>query len=117
MTLNFIEHMLTSKDKLTKKDQTGALFTDDGFAIGLAYILKLLDQISDLNSLHWFKTLRRKYMLELKELNEKRGVQGATNDDEKLQQTFALTEKRITAFQQEFELLFYSLSSAKVFFQ
>ncbi|XP_063704330.1 WASH complex subunit 4 [Culicoides brevitarsis] len=117
LTLNYIEHMLTSKDKLTKKDQTGALFTDDGFSIGLAYILKLLDQITDFNALHWFKSLRRKYIAELKELNEKRANQGASNDDEKLQQTFALTEKRITAFQQEFELLFYSLSSAKVFFQ
>lgn len=108
--------MLTSKDKLSKKDKSGALFTDDGFAIGLSYILKLLDQINDFNSLHWFKTLRNKYSNELRELNTRRNQTGSPSD-EKLQQTFALTEKRITTFQQEFDLLYYSLCSAKVFFQ
>lgn len=109
--------MLTSKDKLTKKDKLGALFTDDGFAIGLSYILKLLDQINDFNSLHWFKTLRSKYSNELKELNVRRNQTASPTSDEKLRQTFALTEKRITTFQQEFDLLYYSLCSAKIFFQ
>lgn len=109
--------MLTSKDKLNKKDKSGALFTDDGFSIGLSYILKLLDQITTFNSLHWFKALRHKYMRELKDLHERRSGTGQQNEDEKLQQTFALTEKRITAFQQEFDLLYYNLSSAKILFQ
>lgn len=107
--------MLTAKDKLNKKDKSGALFTDDGFAIGLAYILKLLDQINEFNSLHWFRSLRHKYKAERDELNARQST--TTTTDEKLQQTFALTEKRITNFQREFDLLFYNLSSAKIFFQ
>ncbi len=37
--------------------------------------------------------------------------------DEKLQQTMTLTVKRLDQYQQEFDLLYYSLSSARIFFR
>ncbi|KAK7070235.1 WASH complex subunit 4, partial [Halocaridina rubra] len=33
LTINFIEHSIAAKDKLNKKNRTGAAFTDDGFAM------------------------------------------------------------------------------------
>ena len=32
--MNFVEHMISSKEKLNKKNKVGAAFTDDGFAMG-----------------------------------------------------------------------------------
>ena len=32
--LNYVEFMITSKEKLNKKNKQGAAFTDDGFAMG-----------------------------------------------------------------------------------
>jgi WASH complex subunit 7 len=115
LTINFIEHILTSKDKLNKKDKNGALFTDDGFAMGLIYVLKLLNQISDFNSLNWYKSVKNKIRVERQKIEESRKQTGYYND-EKLSQTLLLSEKRLSLFQQEFELLFFNINSAKIFF-
>lgn len=113
LTLNFVEYILTAKDKIAKKNKTGAFFTDDGFAMGLIFILKLLEQTNEFNSLHWFKMVKQKYQLDRVRLEER---MVKTGDDLKLQQTLSLTEKRLTTFQQEFDYLFYNISSAKIFF-
>ena len=50
--------MIGCKEKLNKKNSLGSAFTDDGFAMGIAYILKLLDQYHEFDSLHWFEAVR-----------------------------------------------------------
>ena len=53
--------MIGSKEKINKKNSIGAAFTDDGFAMGIAYILRLLNQYHDFYSLHWFQSVREKF--------------------------------------------------------
>ncbi|XP_031573328.1 WASH complex subunit 4-like [Actinia tenebrosa] len=114
LTLNFVEYMLSCKEKLNKKNKVGAAFTDDGFVMGVAYILKLLDQYHEFDSLHWFQSVQDKYEKEKREVRAslERGVK-----DEKLQQTMNLTLKRLSTYQQEFELVYFSLNSARIFFR
>uniref|UniRef100_A0A4W3HQH7 WASH complex subunit 4 n=1 Tax=Callorhinchus milii TaxID=7868 RepID=A0A4W3HQH7_CALMI len=116
LTLNFVEHSISCKEKLNKKNKVGAAFTDDGFAMGVAYILKLLDQYQEFDSLHWFQSVREKYMTEKNAVVKQQNVQ-STNQDEKLMQTMNLTQKRLDIYLQEFELLYFSLSSARIFFR
>ncbi|CAG5126289.1 unnamed protein product, partial [Candidula unifasciata] len=112
LTINFVEHSISCKEKMNRKNKVGAAFTDDGFAMGLAYILKLLDQYYEFDSLHWFQSVRDKYSKEKEHVAKQAGSR-----DEKLQQTTSLTLRRLDQYLQEYELLFYSLSSARIFFR
>ncbi|XP_075974333.1 strumpellin and WASH-interacting protein [Anticarsia gemmatalis] len=112
LTLNFVEHMILSKDKMSKKNKVGAAFTDDGFAMGVAYILKLLDQDSNFEALHWFDSVWKHISDERKQLQEQQH-KGSVQ----LQQALALTEKKIKTLEEEFKLLYYSLTSARIFFR
>lgn len=102
LTINFVEHSLMCKEKLNKKNREGAAFTDDGFAMGLAYIVELLEQSKSLNSIHWFHSVRFKYTQDQKKLKEQKAL--ASKEDQKLQQTLSLAEKRIDAFNRVFSM-------------
>ncbi|XP_018328614.1 WASH complex subunit 4 [Agrilus planipennis] len=115
LTINFIQHIVACKERLSKKNKTGAAFTDDGFAMGLAYIIELLDQTSNLNSLHWFQSINTKITEQRKALEKQKCKEH--KDDEKLQQTLSLTEKRLDTFDKEFQLLYFNFNSAKIFFK
>ncbi|CAL1541419.1 unnamed protein product [Lymnaea stagnalis] len=113
LTINFVEHSISCKEKMNRKNKVGAAFTDDGFAMGVAYILKLLDQYYEFDSLHWFQSVRDKFKKDKEQVLKQTG----NRSDEKLQQTTSLTVKRLEQYLQEYELLFYSLSSARIFFR
>lgn len=84
--------------------------------MGVAYTLKLLDQYQEFDSLHWFQSVREKYVKEIRAVAKQQSVQ-STSQDEKLLQTMNLTQKRLEVYLQEFELLYFSLSSARIFFR
>lgn len=64
---------------------------------GVAYILKLLDQYQEFDSLHWFQAVREKYVKEMNAVVKEQNVQ-STSQDEKLLQTMNLTQKRLDVY-------------------
>uniref|UniRef100_A0A182VQE0 Uncharacterized protein n=1 Tax=Anopheles minimus TaxID=112268 RepID=A0A182VQE0_9DIPT len=126
LTISYVEAMLKAKETIAKKDRHGTFLpTDDGFVMGLSYLLTLLNQTAAFNSLHWFKEVHTKYAKEMAKLNQQTAT-GAGNPlqtasveptDEKMLPTVSLTRKRLNAMQHEFELLQYNLSSSKIFFK
>lgn len=112
LTLSFIDNAISNKEKIFKKNKDGAAFTDDGFAMGIAYINSLLNQNNEFDSLQWFETVNKHLY------NEKKIAEFSNEgEDEKLKQTRALTLKRLAERTAEFQLLYYSLSGARVFFK
>lgn len=71
---------------------------------GVAYILKLLDQYLEFDSLHWFQAVRDKYKKEMNAVVKEQNVQSASQD-EKLLQTMNLTQKRLDIYLQVRSLL------------
>lgn len=113
LTLNHVENMIINKEKLTKKNETNATFTDDGFAIGCSYILRLLGQITEFESLQWFKNVNEEINDKMNEQKLKSGV----NNDEKLAQTSTLTIKKLRSLQSEFSILEYILATSLCLFR
>ena len=48
--IQFVDSMLIAKEKLNKKNAPKAYLTDDGFAMGLAYLIHILKMESMFNS-------------------------------------------------------------------
>jgi WASH complex subunit 7 len=95
LTINYIEYMLASKvylwgrgaeawqDRLIKsKRGTEGCFVDDGFAIGIAYIVKVLDQNKSFDSLHWFESVAMKLSQEKDKLDKQRAEKKRASDEE-----------------------------------
>ncbi|XP_028966639.1 WASH complex subunit 4 [Galendromus occidentalis] len=114
LTLNFVEHIVQSRERLSRKQKNDAIFSDDGFAIGVAFALRLTKQFTNFDSLHWFNSVDEKYIEELKTSQE---ASRSSFSDEKLSQTISLTAKRIEAYRKEFTLLNHAFTSARIFFK
>jgi WASH complex subunit 7 len=113
LTLSFVEHIKNLKDNLTKKSKFNASFTDDGFVMGVAYILKLLDQYRDFDSLHWFDAVRESFYTERTDVINK----SRNSTEENVKKALNASMKRIESDHLEFDLLNYSLRSARIFFR
>ena len=149
LTVNFVETNLQAKDLMYKNNRKKeCYFSDDGFAIGVAYILAILDQGKQFDSLHWFETVTLKHRQDQEELQKRKdrsdakaaaaqqrrgggpkGKKGARSraveeedeedggDLEEEVHTLQLTGKRLEQHKREFDLLFFSLSGARIFFK
>ncbi|XP_057869447.2 uncharacterized protein LOC131076327 isoform X2 [Cryptomeria japonica] len=70
LTMNATEAMLQGRDKMFKRgrDAANEQFTDDGFVLGLAYILKVLGQEFEFDSLHWFSSATQYFKNQISQL-------------------------------------------------
>lgn len=56
LIMNYIDYRVKEKLKMYKKDQLKCSLFEDGFAIGLIYILNMLNQLDDFHELAWSRT-------------------------------------------------------------
>ncbi|KAH8366553.1 hypothetical protein KR084_003635, partial [Drosophila pseudotakahashii] len=119
LIMNYIDHRVKQKLKIHKKDQTKISLFEDGFAIGLVYILNMLNQQAEFHELGWSQTTTRHLHEERSKVRDILAGQQSIPQpqlDEKLFQTVAITERHVNAYEHEYNLLYATLSSSEIFF-
>ena len=118
LAVNYVEAIMAAKERLSRNNVEagsgggGAIFTEDGFALGLAFCLVVLGQWRPLDALHWPESVAAYLAAERdKVVGAAKGAAAA------LAATQALTLRRIEATVREFQLLHFSLTSSRIFFQ
>lgn len=111
LTINFVESLQRAKDKVWKKHQVGTYISDDGFAVGLAYILRILHQNKRFDSLNWFESIEE-YLR-----SEEDNVMKARQMVEEVDVEREINLKKIRTSGEEYTLLYYSFSAAQIFFK
>ncbi|VDK70090.1 unnamed protein product [Litomosoides sigmodontis] len=113
LTINYVDRMLSCKGKLGRRAKQNNTFTDDGFILGVAFILEVLDQHSYFSDLNWFQSVARECEEEI--VNASLGSKSSSAKIA-LDPSTAIRLAKLDQYQKEFQLLSYTFSSAKVFF-
>mmetsp|Transcript_22201 Transcript_22201/g.36299 ORF Transcript_22201/g.36299 Transcript_22201/m.36299 type:complete len:1318 (-) Transcript_22201:84-4037(-) len=138
LCLCWMDASLQGKEMMHKKNiARGGYYTDDGFAVGLAFILSAADQRKMYDRLNWFKSIQSKYASDEEDMMERMtaeeikkdakiaaakqsswfsssGVDTAQEDSEELK-NLKLMEKRIEGHRRELAMLFFSMNEATAF--
>lgn len=110
LSINFVESMRSAKDRVLKKRQIGTYFSDDGFGLGLAYILKVLNQKKRFKSLNWFESVNKKL------LEDQQNIKDSREGEKELEVDKEISLKNVKASSEEYNLLYYSFSASQIFF-
>ena len=58
LSLSYVDHILKGKEIINSKNKNiGGFISDDGFCLGIAYLLKILKQTDKFARLNWFDSM------------------------------------------------------------
>lgn len=117
LTINYIDQLMNCKERVSSRSSQarfGALISDDGFSLGLAFLLTVLGQASDFRRLRWLEQVRARLEAELDELGRRLAD---SSFEESLRQTSSMTLRRAQCLRSEYLGLQYTLDSALLLFR
>ena len=98
LTITFIDNAINARDNLLKKNKNeeGAYFSDDGFMVGVCYLLKIFSCDKKFESLNWFPSVINYYKMKQSQKQKKDKNSYGVN---------TLNERQINSYKEQFELL------------
>ena len=109
LTISFIDNAINARDNLMKKNKNeeSAYFSDDGFMVGVCYLLKIFSADKRFESLNWFPSVISYY----------RAKQvGKQKKDRNSYGVNTLNERQINSYKEQFEIQYFTYSSASILF-
>lgn len=67
-----IDHVTMGREKLTKRNNSDAFISDDGFPLGVVFLLRILGVTDEFNSLNWFDSVEEKLKADSAKFESKR---------------------------------------------
>ena len=109
LTITFIDNAINARDNLMKKNRNeeSAYFSDDGFMIGVCYLLKIMSCDKKFESLNWFPSVIKYYQNQQSKKPKK---------DKNYDGVNTLNERQINSYKEQFELLYFTYTSATILF-
>lgn len=118
LTLSFVDSLRTAKDRMEKNVKgTECYFTDDGFAVGLAYILAILKQDRSFDSLHWWDSIKRYHRAQLVAFDTAERALGPSKGDSEKREEINFKRRSLLVAEVEFDSLYYAFSCARLLFK
>ena len=109
LTITFIDNAINARDNLLKKNKNeeNAYFSDDGFMVGICYLLKIFSCDKKFESLNWFPSVIAYYKNKQNQKQKKDKNSYGVN---------TLNERQINSYKEQFEMLYYTYTSATILF-
>lgn len=57
ISINYLKHIVQGRENLTKRNNSNAFISDDGFALGIVFMLRILGVTDEFQSLNWFDSI------------------------------------------------------------
>ena len=109
LTLSFSDNCINARDNILKlnkanKSEENAYIFDDGFILGICYLLKVCNLDKDFDNLSWFESV----------INDFKNQKG--NKSQKDVGVDTLNDRQISSYLEQYELQYYTYTSASILF-
>ena len=123
LTLSFIDHIQKGNEKITSKNNNvGGFISDDGFALGLAYLLKIMGQSDKFANLNWFQSMLNKLendynQADIREKKQTDDTYGNSYERDNMKLDAEMSKRRTTRLTREYEMLNFCFSASSILFK
>jgi|TARA_B110000977_G_scaffold192837_1_gene266934 WASH complex subunit 7 len=117
LSLHAVESMVSGREKFMQRVKESHA-ADDGFALGVAFLLRVLDQGTDFDSLNWRNTSVGFYTDEKAKqtaMNKDDNARSSSDDDASDDESNTVRLGKFQVLVDEFALLHFCLESARTF--
>lgn len=122
LTMSYVDHIQRGKERIQSKNKNvGGFISDDGFPLGVAYLLKILDQSNKFQQLNWFESMLNKLKSDLKDISDRSDLykneddMGLEQENDKLE--WEMSRRRVNTLTREYEMLSFTFSGSSILFK